>query len=61
MVGMTFWIADKNNEENLRGCFNEIEYLPSPKVNEAIWRPAHFTDEELSIIFEVVKASECSE
>jgi len=61
MEYMTFWIADKDNEENLRGCFNEIEYLPSPKVNEAIWRPAHFTDEELSIIFEVVKASECSE
>jgi len=63
MEDMTFWIAGKDDEERIAGGgFNEIDNLPVVSgSNEVIYGPAHFTDEELSIIFEVVKASECSE
>ena len=62
MEDMTFWIADKDDEERIvGGVFNDIYNFIKAGGHNVIYGPAHFTDEELSIIFEVVKASECSE
>jgi len=58
MEDMTFWIADKDDEEQIKGSgFNEIDNLGfEPSGNDVIYGPANFTDEELAVIFEEQKA-----
>jgi len=57
MEAMTFWIADKDDEEMIKGNgFNGIDNLPVVSgSNEVIYGPAHFTDEELTVLFEEQK------
>ena len=60
MEGMTFWIADKDDEERITGGgFNEIDNLIEAVGHNVIYGPAHFTDEELAVIFEGQKAFYC--
>ena len=46
MEDMTFWIADKDDEERIAGGgFNEIDNLIEVVGHNVIYGPAHFTDE----------------
>ena len=61
MEDMTFWVADKDDEEQIKGSgFNGIDNLVlKTGGQDVIYGPAHFTDEELAVIFEEQKALYC--
>jgi len=50
----------KDDEERITaGGFNEIDNLIEAVGHNVIYGPAHFTDEELAVIFEGQKAFYC--